>query len=192
MQFGVVHQRRSEAYALPHAARVAAHRPILRVLESDHLYRAVGGVADVGYAMQFRRRFHQLPAGQKRVYRLAFRHEADAPVYLRVVADRLAERGYAAARRRAESDDHIEQRRLARAVRTKKARYAGMHVQRHFVDRDYVAEPLGYVGDFYGWRGVHVASLLYRHQRMNAGMATTTAHHATANGAGRRLSPSSY
>src|SRR5207244_4285964 len=74
-----------------------------------------------------------------------FGTEPDAVVQGRIPPDRLAEHGERALARLQLTGDHFHERRLASAVRSEQARDARRNRDRHVVQADDLAVPLGYL-----------------------------------------------
>ena len=146
----VMDQGRSHLDPLAHALGVGGD-PAVR--GAGHVEQGDGsrcGGVWVGQLVQLRGRDHELLAGQERVDRVPFRHQADQPVHLRAAPAGLAGHGQLAPRGRQEARDHVHDRRLAGAVRAEQAGHAGLDRHRDVVDGHHVAVPAGYVAQFDG------------------------------------------
>lgn len=144
----VVDEGRGDLHALPHALGVRLDAAAGRLRHLHQVEGPAGRVVGGRQAVQPGRRQHELPAGEEAVHGLLLGHQADLPVDVVVVPDLPAVQGRRAVRRREESGHHVQQRRLAGAVRAEQAGDAGPDRHRDVVDRHDVAVPAGDLGEF--------------------------------------------
>ncbi len=143
-QFWIVDERLRQAGALQHALAVLPQRTLGRI-EQIHACEQVLDAdveRDAAEPVQSSVEPQQLAAGQAVVKPEMFREEADARPR-GAVADRRAQHGAASSGRRHERQEHLERRRLARAVGTEEAEdLTPVHRERQPLDRDLRAESL--------------------------------------------------
>ena len=137
----IVDERGRDLDALLHPLRVAADRApgcVVQVHQADGSLRRAARVVEL---LELGGGGHELEPGQEAVHGLALRHETHAPVELGVPpGGRLIELDGAGARAE-EARHHMQQGRLARAVRPQQPGDAGADVERDVVDRHDVAVP---------------------------------------------------
>ena len=109
-----------------------------KVHECDRLVDGRGEMFD---AVQPGVQLDELATGEEVVDGLVFRHYAQAAEDRRVPSHALAEYAQLAVGGVGEARDHMQQRRLARAVRAEQRGDPGENLERDIVDGDDVAEP---------------------------------------------------
>jgi hypothetical protein len=144
----VVHQRRGYPDPLPHALGERLDTAVLGVGHLDVVDGPAGRGRRIGQPVQLRARQHELPRGEEAVHVLLLGDQAQPAVDVRVPPARLAADRHRAARRRQQAGHHVQQRRLAGAVRPEQARDARPDRHRDVVDRDHVAVPARRPGQF--------------------------------------------
>jgi hypothetical protein len=117
----LVNQRRREPHALAHSARVGIHRAVLGIFHVDERDRLVCRRRQRAHSSQAPHHFDELAARHEAVDCVVLGHHTDAPVERRIVAHRFSEDGDRSARRISEAGHHAQQRRLARAIRSKQS-----------------------------------------------------------------------
>ena len=127
---------------LAHPLRVAADRAVRRHRAGRRgRWRVRARAAGSATSWSWAAASTNWRAGQEAVHRLALGDEADAPVELGVPPGRRLVELDGAGARRQEARHHVQQGRLARAVRPEQPGDAGSDVEGHVVDRHDVAVP---------------------------------------------------
>src|SRR5262249_7384394 len=142
---GLVQDRASEREALPPAAGEIARERRLAARETGHLDHepAPLGQLPCVEAVDAAEEADVLIDREQLVEREALRHVADAPLdAFRIARDVDAADRRGARRRHEQPAEHADRRRLAGAVAAEEAEdFAAVHVERHAVHRDEVADP---------------------------------------------------
>ncbi len=143
-QFGLVRERLRQLDALAHALAVGADALVGGVLQIDLLerrHRGVGGLA-IAEAVQAQQRRHPFVTGHPVVERVLLGTHAHAQEDVGIAPYRLAENLHCALVRLQLPGDELEERRLARAIRSEQAGHAAADGDRDVVEPDHLAVPL--------------------------------------------------